>query len=109
MSRLALFADVKSIADSALAAGGGQYTLPSHGEAVHWRQRFYSFRKAYAKAFGANPYDQLILRRIDKDSSTVTIDFRRPTGVFTSGVPEKNDFDRLAEELSLKLGKEPLL
>jgi hypothetical protein len=53
---------VREILDAALASGGGQVELPTHGEAVHWRQRAYKFRKLYAQTVPHSSYDQLSLR-----------------------------------------------
>lgn len=59
------FTDVKPVLDAALASGGGKYVAPTPGAAVHFRQRAYSFRKAYREACSPNasPYDQLTLRK----------------------------------------------
>jgi hypothetical protein len=88
-NRLGLFDDVRAILDTALTSGGGEFELSSHGQAVHWRQRAYKFRKEYAKILMANdslsmsPYDRLTMPIIPKDSSTVVIKVREIIGTFT--------------------------
>ena len=88
-NRLGMYADVRQILDAALASGGGSFELPSHGLAVHWRQRAYKFRKLYATmlasddSFSMSPYDRLTLPRIDDDSCTVVINVREIIGTFT--------------------------
>lgn len=112
-NRLGMYADVRSILDQAMAAGGGSYELSTHGQAVHWRQRAYRFRKLYAEIIGADetsPYDSIIMTRVDPESSTVNISIRRLTGTFTPAsepifIPQVGDdlFD-MAQELAAKLG-----
>ena len=88
-NRLGMYADVRQILDAALASGGGSFELPSHGLAVHWRQRAYKFRKLYAQtlasddSFSMSPYDKLTLPQIADDSSTVVINVREVIGQFT--------------------------
>lgn len=84
-NRLGLYADVRQILDAALAAGGGTFTLPTHGAAVHWRQRAYKFRKLFAETVATSrmsDYDRLTMPRIPPDSSTVIIRIRQVPGVF---------------------------
>lgn len=112
-NRLGMYADVRTILDQALAAGGGSYTLATHGEAVHWRQRAYRFRKLFAEILGPDepsPYDSIIMTRVDAESSTVDISIRRLTGTFTPSaepvfIPQVGDelFD-IAQEFAAKLG-----
>ena len=84
-----MYDDVRQILDAALAAGGGSFELPSHGLAVHWRQRAYKFRKLYAQtlaaddSFSMSPYDKLTMPQIPDDSSTVVINVREVIGTFT--------------------------
>jgi hypothetical protein len=84
-----MYDDVRQILDAALASGGGAFELPSHGLAVHWRQRAYKFRKLYAltlasdDSFSMSPYDRLTLPQIDDDSCTVIINVREVIGTFT--------------------------
>lgn len=101
-NRLNLYSDVRQVLDQALANGGGEYILSTHGQAVHWRQRAYKFRKEYARVHGTSPYDDLEFPRIDADSNKVTIAVRQPKGVFVSkgGKPA---LDLAAEELASKL------
>ena len=112
-NRLGVYADVRQVLDAALVAGGGKLECPSHGSAVHWRQRAYRFRKLYAETLGPkamSEYDVLVLPRLAPDSATVTILVRQPVGIFTPTnevglAPTTND-DLLeaAEELRRKLG-----
>ena len=86
--RLGMFADLVPILDAALAANGGTYCLPSHGAAVHWRQRAYKFRKMYAETYGgASKYDTLTLPRIEPEQSHVVIKVNQPAGVFSPNNP----------------------
>jgi hypothetical protein len=88
-NRLGMYDDVRAILDTALTSGGGQFDLPSHGLAVHWRQRAYKFRKLYAQVmssgddFAMSPYDKLTMPTIPDDSSTVVINVREIIGTFT--------------------------
>lgn len=88
VNRLGMFDDVRQVLDAALASGGGSFELPSHGVAVHWRQRAYRFRKLYAEtlasddSFSMSPYDRLTMPRISDDSSTVVINVREIVGNF---------------------------
>jgi len=97
MSRLSQFFDVKQVADQALAAGGGTYTLPTHGDAVHWRQRFYRFRKAWHKEFADPAYDSIILRRVAEGSATVHIEIQRVLGNFVPAGESQPSADLFAE------------
>jgi hypothetical protein len=108
-NRLNLYADIKQVLDSALSAGGGEYMLSSHGEAVHWRQRVYKFRKAFAAVYGDSPYDLLVFPRLEHDSRTVKIEVRQPAGIFRPN-NTTSTFDEEAENLrrSLKIGESPL-
>lgn len=84
-NRLGMFADIRAVLDQALACGGGTFQCPTHGAAVHWRQRAYRFRKLYAETLGPramSEYDVLILPRLAPESSTVEIQIRQPTGTF---------------------------
>lgn len=97
-NRLGMYADVRAVLDSALAAGGGTFQCESHGAAVHWRQRAYRFRKLYAETLGLramSPYDVLVLPRLADDSAEVTITIRQTAGVFTPAndvlAPTSND------------------
>lgn len=84
-NRLGMFADIRAVLDQALAHGGGTFQCPTHGAAVHWRQRAYKFRKLYAETLGPramSEYDGLILPRLAPESSTVEIQIRQPAGTF---------------------------
>lgn len=100
--RLNLYADVKHVLDEALASGGGQYVLATYGAAVHWRQRAYKFRKAYAAENAASPYDALTFPRIDEGTCTVKIEVNKPKGLFVANEAAPN-FDTDAEALAAKL------
>jgi hypothetical protein len=88
-NRLGLYDDVRQILDAALASGGGAAECPTHGLAVHWRQRAYKFRKLYAQtlasddSFSMSPYDRLTMPQIPEDSCTVTINVRESIATFT--------------------------
>lgn len=88
-NRLGMYDDIRQILDAALASGGGEFVLPNHGQAVHWRQRAYKFRKLYAQtlasddSFSMSPYDKLTMPQIPDDSSTVVIKIREVVGTFT--------------------------
>jgi len=112
-ARLGEYSDLIPVLDAALASGGGTYALSSHGQAVHWRQRVYTFRKYYAERVTANSkYDQLTLPRIEENSSVVVMRLRSPLGNFTPAgaiaplVEPDLDDDLLsaAEEFAKKLG-----
>lgn len=88
-NRLGMYDDVRQILDAALASGGGTFDLPTHGKAVHWRQRAYKFRKLYAQtlasddSFSMSMYDKLTMPQIPEDSRTVVINLREIIGTFT--------------------------
>lgn len=87
-NRLGMYDDVRQVLDAALASGGGKFVLTTHGQAVHWRQRAYKFRKLYATtlssddSFSMSPYDRLTLPQIADDSATVVINVREILGEF---------------------------
>jgi len=95
-NRLGMYAEVRQILDAALANGGGRYECPTHGQAVHWRQRAYKFRKLYAEtmatsdSFSMSPYDRLTMPQIPEDSSTVIINIRESIGKF---IPNRDPSD----------------
>ncbi len=117
-NRLGMYDDVRAVLDAALQSGGGEYVLPSHGLAVHWRQRAYKFRKLYAQTlasgddFAMSPYDRLTMPQLPDDSSTVVINVREAVGTFTPNrepyapqeIPTQGDelFD-VAKELAAKI------
>lgn len=110
-NRLGMYADVRAVLDAALAAGGGTFVCPSHGAAVHWRQRAYRFRKLYAETLGPkamSPYDVLVLPRLPVGGCEVAITIRQTAGIFTPAndalAPTSNDeLLEAAEELARRL------
>lgn len=107
------YADVKQLLDQALRAGGGTYNAPSHGNAVHLRQRCYSFRKAYREASAPNgsPYDALSIRKLAPGQTAMLIEPVRLAGTFTPNeegkpiaAPEVDELELEAQELRSKLG-----
>lgn len=104
-NRLGMYADVRSVLDAALAHGGGSFECASHGDAIHWRQRAYRFRKLYAEIIGAgreSVYDVLVLPRLAPDSATVRIEVRQSVGIFTPAGPAiATEDDLLAEAEAL--------
>lgn len=111
-NRLGMYADVRAVLDSALAAGGGTFLCDSHGAAVHWRQRAYRFRKLYAETIGPlamSPYDILVMPRLPDDGCEVVITIRQSAGVFTPAgdalAPTTNDeLFEAAEAVARRLG-----
>jgi hypothetical protein len=115
--RLGMYADLQPILDAALASGGGSYTLPTYGQAVHWRQRAYAFRKLYAETMHTtSKYDALTLPRIAEGSGTVLINLAVPKGVFqphgeaidpsrACAYEDSPDLLDLAEQFAKKLEK----
>lgn len=111
-NRLGIYTDVQEILDAALAAGGGTYTCSTHGQAVHWRQRAYRFRKLYAEIHGAKQaslYDRITMPRVEPDEVHVTLTLRQHVGTFTpleGGTPlDLTTGDDLLEE-ALRLAKD---
>lgn len=106
-TRLGQYDDIRLILDEALAAGGGTYTLATHSAAVHWRQRAYKFRKAYAEAInGASKYDKLEFPRLNPNTSEVIIRLRKVRGIFTPNVePIDQEFDDPLEDFALNFAK----
>ena len=110
-NRLGMYADVRSVLDSALEHGGGTLKCADHGSAVHWRQRAYRFRKLFAETLGPramSPYDVLVLPRLADDATEVVINIRQTSGVFTPAndglAPTSNDeLLEAAEALARKL------
>lgn len=102
-NRLGMYDDLRPVLDAALEHGGGMYECATHGDAIHWRQRAYRFRKLYAEVHGlknSSKYDVLMMPRIPDDSSTVIIQIRKPVGVFVPN-ESRTDFvstDPLFEE-----------
>jgi hypothetical protein len=90
-NRLGMYADVRSVLDSALESGGGTFKCADYGSAVR-------FRKLYAETLGPramSPYDVLVLPRLAPDADEVVINIRQTSGVFTPAheglAPTSND------------------
>lgn len=121
------FADVASVLDAAIAAGGGTYTLPTPGKATHWRQRAYTLRKILGEinlkrkgedpgAVATTPYDTLYLRILPSAPCDVVIEFNEARGVFKAPdgkvvdlaaptpVIKQDDLELEAAELRRSLG-----
>lgn len=111
-NRLGMYADVRAVADRALELGGGSFQCETHGMAVHWRQRFYKFRKLFAETLGPkaeSPYDMLVLGRVLPGETLVQIKIRQQQGVFVApdGVALPDEVDELeaaAARLVAQLG-----
>lgn len=110
-NRIGMYADLAPILDAALASGGGTYTLPSYGAAVHWRQRAYKFRKLYAETVAhVSKYDSLTLPRVVEGSCDVVIKLVEakgtfaPAGEYTVPVTYDDDLRNAAEIFAKKLG-----
>lgn len=72
----------KQALDVALAQGGADVEFPTHGRAVSFRQRCYTFRKWKRETMGeASPYEDLIIKPVDADSSVVKIRGREMDGI----------------------------
>lgn len=72
--------DVKMILDEAAKHGGGRYALDTPGQAIHWRQRAYRFRKLYREVYPSDGrYEQF---NFQLDGPEVIINPNRPTGTF---------------------------
>jgi hypothetical protein len=95
-NRLGMYDDVRQVLDAALQSGGGSFELPTHGKAVHWRQRAYKFRKLYAeilasdKSTAMSPYDRLTLPKLLDDSCVVVIKVREMVGTF---IPNREPYE----------------
>lgn len=99
-NRLGMYSDVRAILDAALAAGGGEYECATHGEAIHWRQRAYRFRKLFAETIAPREshYDSIVMPR--PQESIVRITVRQQVGVFRPAegqAPPVFDDDPLAD------------
>lgn len=108
-NRLGQYDDVRVILDAAIAAHGGEVELPTHGEAVHWRQRAYAFRKMYAEHISAaSPYDKLTLPRLTPASNIVVIKVSHQPAVFRPKVkptaPADDELLNYAESLAKDIG-----
>lgn len=72
--------DIKMILDEAAKSGGGRYVLDTSGQATHWRQRAYRFRKLYREVYpNDGRYEQF---NFQLDGPAVIINPNRPTGTF---------------------------
>lgn len=112
-SRLGIYADVREVADLALAHGGGTYDLPDRGTAQNFAHRFYRFRKLFREIHHADgspcKYDTLILPRVT--DASVQFKLREHQGVFRPSqrasapvalAPDEDLFD-VAAQLAAKL------
>ena len=113
-NRLGMYADVREVLDTALASGGGQYVLESYGQAIHWRQRAYKFRKLFAELLGPNresPYDRLILREPKPDTSTIVIVLGAARGTFIPNheVVPSPEMEEYAKEVAAKIERGEIL
>lgn len=79
--KLELYADVKSVLDRAIAAGGGRFVLSSPGQATRWRQRAYYFRQLERKYNRSTLYDSIFLRIEKGDPGAVLIELSTTQGV----------------------------
>lgn len=99
---LAMYADIQTILDHALASGGGTFTLANRGDAVRWRQRAYEFRKFYRTHVRTDgePYDRLSFPRLIDGSCDVVIKVVEAKGIFTpaGGTPVPVKDNPLLEE-----------
>lgn len=84
-NRLGMYEDIREVLDGAIEAGGGTYELETHGKAVHWRHRAYTFRKLFAEIHYPTPskYDVLSFKKIPDESNVVVIVIGQQRGVFT--------------------------
>lgn len=112
-NRLGVYADVREVADLALAHGGGSYDLESVGMAQNFAHRFYRFRQLYREIYHTDgspcAYDKLICPRVK--TPTITFRVREHIGTFrpvsraapmTALAPGEDLFD-LAQQLAAKL------
>lgn len=98
-----MYQDIRDILDATLSSGGGTYECGTHGQAVHWRQRVYRFRKLYAETLGLtkeSPYDSIVIPRVPPESSTCVLQLRKQVGTFTPSFESApfEDVDPLLEE-----------
>ena len=111
-NRLGMYDDVRQILNATLGAGGGSYECGTHGQAIHWRQRAYRFRKLYAETLGLtkeSPYDKIVIPRVPLDSSTCILQLRKQVGTFTPSGESTPFFDddpllEEAEAIAKRLG-----
>jgi hypothetical protein len=118
MSSPSQYADVIEILNAAIAAGGGKYTLETHGQAMHWRQRAYALRallieqnkRKFPDMVVPSPYDGVILTVPKKGlpgDNAVLIRLRKAEGRLTSldnlpltpvpGLPTEDEEDLIRE------------
>ena len=98
-----MYEDIRTILDATLASGGGVYDCTTHGQAIHWRQRVYRFRKLYAETLGLtkeSQYDRIVIPRVPPESSTCVLQMRKQVGTFTPSFDAEPylDADPLLEE-----------
>lgn len=100
---LMMYEDIRVILDQALAAGGGEFELATHGQAVHWRQRAYIFRKLFRQSVQNSPYDRLTFRKVPDGSTTVVIAMIGQKGTFRPAT-EVDELEAEANEVATALG-----
>jgi len=112
-ARLGIYADVREVADLALAHGGGTFDLADKGAAVNFAHRFYRFRKLFREIYHADGspcrYDTLVCPRVT--DASVHFRIREAAGVFrpsrsasiaTALAPDEDLFN-IAAEIAAKL------
>lgn len=112
-NKLGIYADVREVADLALAHGGGTYDCADRGHAQNFAHRFYRFRKLYREVFHADgspcKYDSIVCPRVVDEH--VHFQLRTHRGVFrpsqrastpTALAPDEDLFD-IAAQLAAKL------
>ena len=96
-ARLGIYADVREVADLALAHGGGEYECEDTGTAQNFAHRFYRFRQLFREVHHSDgspcDHDRLILPRVA--SPTVIFRIREHQGTFrpASRVTVATEFD----------------
>ena len=96
------YADVRSVLERALAAGGGRYKLKTPGAAVHWRMRAYAFRRLLQEQEAARSTVPGFTPSTFCDNMTLKIDPNDPCAIIIttwedSGSGELEVFDKRAQ------------
>lgn len=68
------YVDCRVVLDAALEAGGCRYSLASHGKAINFRQRIYSYRSLLRDQKAAQSIIPGLLPTTEYDSLEVTFD-----------------------------------
>lgn len=64
----------RQVLDGALARGGADVEFPTHGKAVAFRQRCYTYRKWKREMLGeASPYEKLVIKDLGKEGKIVQV------------------------------------